>query len=145
MIVVILFVLIIAVVLYSVSLGFQEKALIEIHRFEVIPAEFKTSEIGELHFKVENLIENDFTTMTVYLETHSNVKIYLGNNLLTIEGGNYTYTDSFSPKETREIVFRLKATVDIGDSRREYHVKAYIYVNGSFVITKIAPFSVRNS
>jgi len=144
-IVVVLLVLIIVTALYFAFSRPQEKAPIKIHNFEVKPSEFKTSETSALLFKVENLIENDFTTITAYFETHRNVEIYLGDNLLAIKGGNYTYTKILDPKETSDLVFRLKAAVDIGDSRRDYKVKAYIYVKGNFFTTKVTTFSVLNS
>lgn len=143
-IVVIFLILIFAFALYFASSGSQQEALIKIHKFEVQPSDFKTSETGELLFKAENLVENDFTAVTAYFETHKNVEIYLGDNLLAMEGGNYTYAKTFNPKETSELVFRLKAALDIGDSRREYQVKAYIYVNGNFLTTQVATFSVQN-
>ena len=123
--------------------GSPKKEAIKIHKFEVKPSKFETSENGELFFKIENLVENDFTNVTAYLETHKNVEIYLGSNLLAIEGGNYTYTKVLSPKETSDLVFRLKATVDIGDSQRDYQVRIYVYVNAAFFTTKVATFSAQ--
>jgi len=142
-VIVILLVLFVVTVFYVASSGPPKKEVINIHRFEAKPSKFKTSETGELLFKVENLVENDFTTITAYLETHKNVEIYLGSNLLAIEGGNYTYTKVLSPKETSDLVFRLKATVDIGDNQRDYQVRIYVYVNNIFFTTKVAAFSAQ--
>lgn len=141
-IVVLALVLIIASVFYFASSGFQEKPSVKVDRFEVSPSEFKTSQTSELYIRTENLVENDFSTVTLHLETHKNVKIYLGDSLLLVQGGNYTYTKVLNPKETSSFVFKLKATVDIGDNLRHYQVKAYIYVNGGFFTSKVAPFSV---
>ncbi|MDH5450793.1 MAG: hypothetical protein OEY24_03960 [Candidatus Bathyarchaeota archaeon] len=141
-IIVLIFLVILVSAVYLASQAFQTKPPIQIHRFEANPSEFKSSQIGALYFKVESFVEDDFITIAMHLETHKNVEIYLGDNLLPLEGGNYTYTKVLSPKEISSLMFRLEATVDIGDNRRDYRVKAYIYLNGNLFTIKIAPFSV---
>lgn len=144
MLILLVSIVVIALFLFAPS-GSQKQSLIKIHKFEVNPAKFKTSETGELSFKVENLVEDTYTSVTMYLETHKNVEIYLGSDLLPINGGNYTCTKVLNPKETSDLVFRLKGALDTGDSRREYQVKAYIYINGNFLTTKVAKFSVTSN
>lgn len=134
--------LILISVAYLASKAFQTTPPMQVHRFEVNPSEFKASQTSSLYLKVESSSDNDFTTMTMHLETHENVEIYLGDTPLSFETGNYTYTKVLSPKEASSLMFKLKATVDIGDGSRNYRVKAYFYSNGEFFATKVASFVV---
>jgi len=113
-----------------------------VHVFEVKPSEFKSTEGGELLLKVENLVSDSFTTFNAYLETHENVKIYQGNTLLPKLGGNYTYTKSLEPRETSDLKFTVRGTLDLGDNSRNYYIKAYIYVNDKLITVTNAAFTV---
>ncbi len=104
---------------------------VEIYRIDVVPDKLKIGENGTLILGIKNNYE-DKITLHILFETHRNVKIYIGKKLLSRIGGNYTYTIYLDPDQKTEMIFKVNATLDIGDYERTYYIKAYIYVNGVY-------------
>jgi len=121
----------------------RPQPLIKVHVFETKPSEFKSTESGDLVLKTENLVSDSPTTVTLHLETHNYVKIYKGQTLLPKVVGNFTYTKYLEPKETSELKFTVKGTLDVGDNSRDYYIKAYIYVNGELFGVRDTTFIIR--
>lgn len=135
--------LLVAAAWFLIANSQQQQAPISVHTFEIRPSEFKSTEGAELHLKVENLVTDTPTNVAVYFETHENVKIYRGDAILPKSGGNYSYAKSLEPKEVSDLTFTIKGAVDVGDTSRNYYIKAYIYVNGEFFTIKDIDFLVR--
>ena len=102
-------------------------------QFKIEPEEFKVTENGTLFLKVMNEMENATVKCDYYFETHDNVKLYLGADLLPKSGNNYTHTKFLDPKERSYLEFTVVASLDIGDDKRSYYIKVYIYANDVFV------------
>lgn len=95
--------------------------------------------------KIENLLPNDSITVTIYFETHENVKIYQGSSLLPMVGGNYTLTKQLDPSEVSELKFGVKGTIDIGDNSRDYHIRGYCYVDNVCYDVQIVSFTIQGN
>jgi len=119
----------------------RKSKYIEVETFKVEPNEFKLTENGTLILTIKNLVLHKIN-VTIKFETHKNVKIFLGEKLLSKEGGNYTFAMSLEPGEKREIPFTVKATMDIGDYERGYYIKAYIFVNNTLTTSVETVFKV---
>lgn len=103
-------------------------------QFKIEPEEFKVTENGTLFLEVRNKMENSTIKCDYYFETHNeNVKLYLGADLLPKSGNNYTHTKVLDPKERSYLEFTVVASLDIGDDKRSYYIKVYIYANDVFV------------
>lgn len=112
--------------------------------FEINPSDFKASENATALLTVTNLL-NRKVTVTVEFETNAkNVKIYLGDSILSMREGNYTITMTMDPVEHKGIyAFVVKATLETGDDARGYYILAYTYADGFFQTTEEVIFTVR--
>ena len=108
----------------------EEVSPLKIIQYKIDPTEFKVTENATLYVEVRNK-ENSTVKCDYYFETHnSNVKLYLGVDLLPKSGVyNYTHTKILDPKERSHLEFTVVASLEIGESSREYYIKVYIYVD----------------
>ena len=111
----------------------EEVSCLSIIQYTIEPTEFKVTENGTLFLKVMNEMENTTIKCDYYFETHNNVRLYLGVDLLPKSGNNYTHTKLLDPKERSYLEFTVVASLDIGDNSRSYYVKVYIYADDAFV------------
>jgi hypothetical protein len=128
---VILIVLVLLIVIAYVALSqlqTQSSLPVKIKDFGIQPSTFKTDGGGQLSLTIENVLSNDSVTVTMYLETHENVKIYQGGSLLPVVGGNYTLVKQLDPSEISELKFAVKGTIDVGDNSRDYYIREYCFV-----------------
>jgi uncharacterized membrane protein len=110
----------------------EEFSCLEIIQYKIEPTEFKVTENGTLFLDVRNK-ENSTVKCDYYFETHNNVKLYLGVNLLQKLGDNYTHTRLLNATERSYLEFTVVASLDIGDNKRSYYIKVYIYADDVFV------------
>jgi len=105
---------------------------LKIIQYKIEPNEFKVTENGTLFLEIMNRL-NSTVRCDYYFETHDNVKLYLGANLLQRSGDNYTHTKSLDATEKSYLEFTVVASLDIGDNKRSYYIKVYIYADDVFV------------
>ena len=110
----------------------EEVSPIKIIQYKIEPTVFKVTENATLFLEVRNK-ENSTVKCDYYFETHNNVKLYLGVNVLSKSGNNYTHTKDLDPKEISHLEFTVVASLDVGDNSRSYYIKVYVYVNDVFV------------
>jgi len=108
----------------------EEVSPLKIIQYRIEPSEFRVTENATLFLEVRNKM-NSTVKCDYYFETHnSNVKLYLGVDLLPKSGVyNYTHTKILDPKERSHLEFTVVASLEIGESSREYYIKVYIYVD----------------
>ena len=116
--------------------------LIEVE-LEVTPSEFRANESATVWLTVTNLLGREVTVSVDFETNLKNVKIYLGDSILNMRGGNYTYTMTMDPAEHTGIyAFPVKASLETGDDVRGYYIKAYTYADDFFQTTEEATFTV---
>lgn len=111
----------------------KEVSSLKIIQYKIEPTEFKVTENGTLFLEVMNRMENSTVRCDYYFETHENVKLYLGVDQLPKTGNNYTHTKFLDPKERSYLEFTVVASLDVGDEKRSYYIKVYIYADDVFV------------
>ena len=117
--------------------------LIEVN-LEINPGEFKASENATVWLTVTNLLSKQVKVAVDFETNANNVKIYLGKSILSMRGGNYTYTITMDPSEQMGIYsFTVKAALETGDNVRSYYIKVYAYADGFFQTTKEVTFTVK--
>jgi len=110
----------------------EEVSPLKIIQYRIEPSDFKVTENATLFLEVRNE-ENLTVKCDYYFETHSNVRLYLGVDLLPKLGNNYTHTKFLDSKERSHLEFTVVASLDIGDNSRSYYIKVYIYADDVFV------------
>jgi hypothetical protein len=118
---------------------------VRIQDFGIQPSKFKIDEKGQLSVKIENLLSNDSVRVTIYFETHENVKIYQGSTPLSSVCGNYTLTKQLDPSEISELRFAVKGTIDVGDNSRDYYIKGYFYVDNVCYDVQTVSFTIQRN
>ena len=119
----------------------NENHAIVVKKYVVEPEKFKVGGYSRLILGIKNNLDRRLN-ITIYFETHSNVKLYIGDSELDKVGRNYTFTLIMEPREYREIPFKLSASLDIGDYERGYYIKAFIYMEEKYITTVETIFKV---
>jgi hypothetical protein len=118
---------------------------IEIKEFGIQPSAFKADEEGQLSIGMESLSPTDLVNVTIYFETHQNVKVYQGNSLLRMAGSNYTLVKLLDPSESTKLKFAIRGSIDVGDNSRNYYLRAYFYVGDAYFAVRSAAFTINSS
>jgi len=119
----------------------NENHMILVKKYVVEPEKFRVGEYSRLILGIKNNLDKRLN-ITIYFETHSNVKLYIGESELDKVGRNYTFTLIMEPGEYREIPFKVSATLDIGNNERGYYIKAFVYTGETYITTVETIFKV---
>ena len=119
----------------------NENSTLTVKKYLGEPKEFKVGEEGRLILGIKNNLDKR-VNVTIYFETHLNVRLFIGDSELNRVGRNYTFTLVMEPGEYREIPFKINASLDIGDYERGYYITAFIYMGKMYVTAAETIFKV---
>jgi len=124
----------------------EEGLSLETIQYKIEPEEFEVTENGTLFLEIMNKM-NSTVRCDYYFETHNNVELYLGANLLqksnNNSNNNYTHTKSLDATERSHLEFIVVASLDVGDDSRKYYIMVYIFADNAFVSASDVDFWVK--